>query len=279
MNATLRQGALFCILTLLSLPSPLVAEGIPEPSLILYGTVRNTAGGQNLRLTSGTLVWRFHPTSGGADVVVTTQLTNLLDQFSYLLEVPCESVVSPLTASTNVLLLTSPATTYVRTNVTLNGQPVYLSAPAPASFTLATTERGRLERVDLVTSQADADGDGDGLPDWWETLYPGAGDPNDDLDGDGLSNRGEYVAGTLPNDPLSLFEFVEVEHLETGETRIRWASVAGRTYTVLRSPTLTNDASQFTVVQSGIAATPPANTFLDPPAAGSAPFFYLLRVE
>jgi hypothetical protein len=277
MNAAFRHGAVLYTVALLWSPSSLRAEGIPEPSLIFYGTVRNTAGGQNIRLTSGTLAWTFHPTAGGSDVVVTTQLTNLLDQFSYLLEVPCEFIVSPLTPSTNALLLTTPATTYVRTNVTLNGQLIFITRPAADSIMLATSERGRLERVDLTVNRPDADSDGDGLPDWWESQY--FTDPNADPDGDGMNNLSEYRAGTLPNDPLSLFEFVYVEHFSSGETRVQWSSVAGRTYTVLRSTVLTNNASQFTVVQTGIVATPPVNTFLDPPSAGSGPYFYLLRVE
>ena len=33
------------------------ADGIPEPGLVLYGTVTNTYGGGNARQTFGTLQW------------------------------------------------------------------------------------------------------------------------------------------------------------------------------------------------------------------------------
>ncbi len=54
---------------------------------------------------------------------------------------------------------------------------------------------------DVPLTNSSFDADGDGLPDWWEVYYfgstalwDGMGDP----DGDGLSNRYEYLAGTSP---------------------------------------------------------------------------------
>lgn len=49
------------------------------------------------------------------------------------------------------------------------------------------------------------DEDGDGLPDWWELRYFGAGGclPNMDDDGDGYSNIKEYEDGANPRDPAS----------------------------------------------------------------------------
>lgn len=55
---------------------------------------------------------------------------------------------------------------------------------------------------------AETDLDEDGLPDWWEERFVGAGglsltrdDADDDPDGDGLSNRQEFENGCHPLDP------------------------------------------------------------------------------
>jgi len=51
-----------------------------------------------------------------------------------------------------------------------------------------------------------SDTDGDGLPDDWEQQYfasTTAANANDDSDGDGVSNYGEYVTGTNPTNPGS----------------------------------------------------------------------------
>lgn len=51
------------------------------------------------------------------------------------------------------------------------------------------------------------DTDGDRMPDVWETshkLNPQVADAQDDADHDGVSNYGEYLAGTDPQDPTSL---------------------------------------------------------------------------
>jgi hypothetical protein len=213
-------------------------------------------------------------------VILTTTLTNLLDQFSYLLIAPVETEFGTLTASSNVLKIATPSVTYTRTNVTLDGQPIFLSTPSQGSLVFATSSRGMIERVDLTVQREDQDSDGDGLPDWWENLYfAGNADPNADPDGDGMRNQGEYRAGTIPTDPNSLFEFIHVERMSQTQVLVRWASVESKTYTLLRTGTLTPHANQFSVIRSDIVATPPVNTFVDESAPGPGPWFYLLKVQ
>jgi formylglycine-generating enzyme required for sulfatase activity len=50
---------------------------------------------------------------------------------------------------------------------------------------------------------APADSDQNGLPDDWESLYPGIGGGEADYDNDGLSNRDEWLYGTDPAKPDS----------------------------------------------------------------------------
>lgn len=130
------------------------AAGIPEPGLVMYGAVRNTAAG-NARLISGTLTWTITPAIG-SPVTVTTPLTDISGQYSYALRVPFESVVGSSTLSPNALPLNSATTSYTRTNVylTVNGTnyPVTITAPAIGNFTFNTAMRGQMAEVDLTVN-------------------------------------------------------------------------------------------------------------------------------
>jgi len=130
------------------------AAGIPEPGLVMYGAVRNTAAG-NARLITGTLTWTIAPASG-SPVTITTPLTDISGQYSYALRVPFESVVGSSTLSPNTLPLNSATTSYTRTNVflTVNGTnyPCTIAAPAIGTFTFNTATRGQMAAVDLTVS-------------------------------------------------------------------------------------------------------------------------------
>src|SRR5262249_36120826 len=55
------------------------AQGIPEPSLVMYGVVRNTQDIDRLRIVFGNLTWTFQPVGGGPSFAVSAALTNIND--------------------------------------------------------------------------------------------------------------------------------------------------------------------------------------------------------
>jgi hypothetical protein len=250
-------------------------QGIPEPSLVMYGVVRNTQDIDRLRIVFGNLTWFFQPTGGGPVFSVAATLTNINDQFSYVLRVPCETEVPGLTLSSNVLRLGS---SYTRSNAFFNvTNRMTLVDPVQANFSLATTARGRIERVDLDISIILEDLNGNGLPDAWERLFFGQTgvDPSADPDGDGLTNLDEYKAGTNPNDFQSQFRFIRITQ-QAGGVLLEWPSVTNRIYSVLRSPDI---LTGFQVLGGNRQATPPLNSHLDVTATPPGPYFYLLRLQ
>jgi hypothetical protein len=277
------KGIIGQSLMLAALAAAVFAGGIPEPGLVMYGEIRNMAGGTPVRMTSGTLNWTVLNTNG-MPVPLTATLTNINDQFSYWLLVPFETEVEGYALTPNgALPLTVQTSTYSRAVVSIVSGGVTSSAtilpPAGSNFTFNVTDQGKFERVDLQVSIGMIDTDGDGLPDAWEQQYFGSAAStngyNGDFDGDGMSNGREYVAGTSPTDAHSVFEFIEPTRVENGQVAVRWASVSNRMYSVWRSQDL---LTGFSFLTNGIPATPPVNTYLDvtPPPA---PVFYRLSVD
>ena len=273
-----RQASQFALAVWLTagLVANVGAQGIPEPSLVMYGVVRNAQDRDRLRVVFGNLTWQFQPVGGGAPFLVSTVLTNINDQFSYVLRVPCETEISGLTLSTNALRLGS---SYTRSTVFFNvTNQATLTDSAQATFSLATNARGRVERVDLDISILFQDLDGNGIPEAWEQLYFGRTgiDPSADPDGDGLSNLEEFKAGTNPNDFQSQFRFVRIAPQGGGGVLVEWSSVMNRSYSVLRSTDL---LTSFQVLSANRPATPPTNSFLDATAAPPGKFFYVIRLQ
>jgi hypothetical protein len=82
------------------------------------------------------------------------------------------------------------------------------------------------------TFDSEADSDGNGLPDAWELQHFGSTgvDPSGDADGDGTTNMMEYLAGTDPKSPSSVFR--PTSHIEAGRMILSVPTVEGRQYRV-----------------------------------------------
>lgn len=258
------------------------AEGIPEPYLTLYGTVSNVTTAGSARYTSGTLVWQFYPLDGSTNLVtVSNTLANLNDQFSYVIRVPCESLVSNGTPSANTLRLLNPPLVYDRSQIRIDNRPARLVLPELSNLTFSPSERGRVQRVDLLLLYDAPDSDGNGLPDEWEARFFGrlGVNPNADTDGDGMSNRSEYLAGTDPNDAQSAFRIIQVARGFPTGVLVTWLSQPGKHYSLLRSSSLLIPSTAYSKVATNIAGTSPRNLFRDATATGTGPYFYRLFVE
>jgi hypothetical protein len=274
-----RMAALWFVSALaLSLPLAASASGIPEPGITLYGKVLNKFNGATTRLTHGDIRWTFKPLAGGAWVTVTNRLTNINDQFSFVLQVPCESEIVGVSLSPNTLKVPTAPASVDRATVLVSMQSATFLTPAQTMMTLGANERGRVERVDLQVGIAPVDLDGDGLPDDWELAHFGslAATANADADGDGVSNLAEYQAGTDPNDPQSRFALIQVVPHAQGGMEVQWSSVADKAYILQRSSNL---LTGFVDVATGVAATPSLNVYHDATATGEGPFFYRLRLQ
>jgi hypothetical protein len=219
-----------------------LAEGIPEPYLVLYGTVRNSAD-NNVRMTVGSLTWQFRKLTDGRVVTVSTALTNINDQFSYVLRVPCETIIAGYSVSSNALALTPTAAVFDRSQVSYGGGAAQFVVTSQGQVPLSSKDRGKMEQLDLLVSVAPVDSDGNGLPDDWETRYFGFVGvlPDADADGDGLTNGAEYRAGTDPTSEASVFKFIHIAARPEGGMLIQWSSVPNRAYVLERSPALLQD--------------------------------------
>ncbi|HHY85420.1 MAG TPA: hypothetical protein GYA07_07775 [Verrucomicrobia bacterium] len=97
----------------------------------------------------------------------------------------------------------------------------------------------------------DTDSDGDSLPDGWEAAHGldplNAADATGDLDGDGLTNAAEWIAGTAPDDAEDVF----AQTITTGPPlSIHLSGKTGRLYRLLRAASLNAAPEEWVEVDS-----------------------------
>jgi len=254
--------------------------GIPEPGLVMYGSVVNEHNSANTRMTFGTLRWSVKPV-GGFPITLNVDLANLNNELSYVVKVPFETLLTGFSATANTLRLTASPTEYERSAV-VNNQVATITQASLSSFAFSGAERGSIQRVDLKVSFND-DTDGDGLSDQWEiarfgNLNSGA---SDDPDGDGFSNAQEFSAGTDPNDVNSRPSgnaLPTISSITDQSTTVDTATGAisfqiGDAETGVGDLTVTGTSSNTTLVPSSniaFSGTPENRTVTVTPASGQS---------
>ncbi len=123
-----------------------------------------------------------------------------------------------------------------RSNLTAAWYGGDMSGTAPTSLNYSATNRFNLSAPDLTGATA--------TPGKHNFGTSGSG-PDDDNDGDGMTNAQEELAGTDPNDPADYFRLTGASRDGTSAT-LTWTSKAGRSYTVEFSPSM--EAASWTAV-------------------------------
>lgn len=251
----------------------------PAPSHTLYGIVRDEIGNP-LDADSAEVILE----SATGTTVKTYIFPGLAPDANYRLFVQIDAAVTADIYKPTALRKSTPYKLRVRI-----GNSVYLPIEMQGDFS-TLGEPAQSTRLDLTLGE---DANGNGIPDAWEramlTGKDGNIDPDGDLDGDGLSNLAEYLAGTHAFDRSDGFSLTVLE--VTGkESTLEFMTIRGRTYTLFGSSNL-NDWGQVQFrVSTGSVASPELRSYsasatkpvrITVPAMAEHPEirFFKLRVE
>ncbi|MFA7369704.1 MAG: LamG-like jellyroll fold domain-containing protein, partial [Kiritimatiellales bacterium] len=183
-------------------------------------------------------------------------------------------------ASTNVLLGSSAnflitASNYYRiASLTTNEASVGLAFDNSSTATNFVWSNVQSAGALVATFTEQLAADPANTPYWWLAQYGltnFTADALTDADGDGLLTWQEYIAGTNPTNPASVFEITGSSVTPQGAV-IRWSSASNKLYNLSRT---TNLLEAFSVIAgaSNMPATPPENGYTNPVQAGGASFY------
>ncbi len=252
----------------------------PAPYYTIFGDVRDEFG--NLVAAGGGTVIL----SVNSREVARYAITGVSgDDYNYQIRMRID--MSRLgTASYSSLALNTGATYTLAVDI---GGVLYL--PLEMSTPPSVGNAADRRRINLTLG---ADSDRDGMPDAWEQmqLYMAGRDlgdlsaisPNGDLDGDGVTNFQEYIAGTYAADAAETF-YLRIKSAAPDAVSVEFYAITGKIYSMERSPDLktwspvdfsvggavaaaTHTAGGVGVVQASIAKT-----------AADSQVFYRLKVR
>jgi Tol biopolymer transport system component len=190
------------------------------------------------------------PGTGSWDAASDAPVMSGSGQFVAYRSIVTNTVIGNNTAPPNVFLLNrlTGSTTVLTVGQAGSSPFVWVSRPvvSDGGSTIAFLDLGSglvtgdLNRVqDAFGVTVNVDSDGDGIPDWWMMQYFGhptgqAGDlsrASDDADGDGVSNLQEYLAGTDPTNPTSVFRLWAAAPANS-TMNLTWPAVPGKSYQI-----------------------------------------------
>lgn len=228
---------------------------IPEPPILLYGTVTDKSNNQPVTISS--VVWQVTDgttnRSYSAASLPATRVVDQTGQSFYVLEVPQETRVVQSTSGGPITLqagssgfeVKSPAPTYTLTAI-INGSMATIKAVDGASSPAGTASasisgytpatQGLMMRVDLWINE-------DPYLNWAAGYFPNPNAPEAapgfDYDHDGFTNEQERLAGTDPTNGASALRLANFSRAANGASfSLTWASVPGKTYQVETSTAL-----------------------------------------
>ena len=217
----------------------------PAPHHTLYGMVRNQFGDPINVFPSD--VYLETPSSAQ---LYTSLINGLEPGVNYRLEVPMDSGTAA-----DLYTPTALRPFFQFKLKVLIGQTTYLPIEMVGNF----AQIGRPSEKTRIDLTLGVDSDGDGLPDAWEqsliAIYGGtlaSIRPQDDTDGDGISNLNEYLAGTYAFDPTDGFRLV-LTASNAGASTMEFLALRGRSYSIQASPNLQQwTPVNFRVVSGGV---------------------------
>lgn len=273
---------MMCALLLLLALHHVALAKIPEPDTILVGSLTGENGSKLTSVPGQTLVVRA--VVDGATLATAEVPSG--DDGRFVLRVPMDDGAAPRIAGTakssdriKVVVDNAAADLSVETEET-KSSGVEIPAGRGNVMSLSFSVSGEIVKDDINAN---------GIPDEWEGRYMAArnghagislmsDDSALDNDGDGFSNREEWIAGTDPLDEASIFS---IQALDKGQTlRVAFGPLAkGRLYTLRRSAKLTADKEQWSTVATMRAESDAESfTWVLPAPSGDAGF-YRIAVE